>query len=77
MRPDQANDAQVALRAEEDSRIRGLRLAGALTQEALEVEVGLSRNMIVWLEWGRKCVAYECLLDVAGVLGVPARSSWA
>lgn len=52
------------------ARIRELRLAQELSQEALALESGLSRNMIIGLEWGRKSVAYERLWDLADVLGV-------
>lgn len=53
------------------ARIRELRLAQQLSQEALALESGLSRNMVIGLEWGRKSVAYERLWDIAAVLGVP------
>lgn len=42
-----------------------------LSQEALALESGLSRNMIIGIEWGKKSVAYERLWDLADVLGVP------
>ncbi|MDR6988965.1 hypothetical protein J2Y66_003473 [Paenarthrobacter nitroguajacolicus] len=32
------------------------------------MESGLSRNMIIGIEWGRKSVAYERLWDIAAVL---------
>lgn len=53
------------------ARIRELRLGQNLSQEALALESGLSRNMIIGLEWGRKSVAYERLWDIADVLDVP------
>jgi transcriptional regulator with XRE-family HTH domain len=53
------------------ARIRELRLEQALSQEALALESGLSRNMIIGIEWGRKSVAYERLWDIADVLEVP------
>lgn len=56
------------------ARIRELRLAQDLSQEALALESGLSRNMIIGIEWGRKSVAYERLWDVADVLGVSINS---
>jgi transcriptional regulator with XRE-family HTH domain len=52
------------------SRIRELRLGQELTQEALGLEAGLSRVMIIGIEWGKKSVAYERLWDIADVLGV-------
>ncbi|WP_405472624.1 helix-turn-helix domain-containing protein [Paenarthrobacter ilicis] len=53
------------------AKIRELRLEQNLSQEALALESGLSRNMIIGLEWGRKSVAYERLWDIADVLQVP------
>lgn len=41
-----------------------------LTQEALGLEAGLSRVMIIGVEWGKKSIAYERLWDIADVLGV-------
>ncbi len=52
------------------SRIRELRIEQELTQEALGLEAGLSRVMIIGIEWGNRSVAYERLWDIAEVLGV-------
>ncbi|MFC8408741.1 helix-turn-helix domain-containing protein [Arthrobacter sp. NPDC057259] len=52
------------------SRIRELRIEQQLTQEALGLEAGLTRVMIIGIEWGRRSVAYERLWDLADVLGV-------
>jgi transcriptional regulator with XRE-family HTH domain len=52
------------------SRIRELRIEQQLTQEALGLEAGLSRVMIIGIEWGKRSVAYERLWDIADVLGV-------
>ena len=52
------------------SKIREIRIAQEFTQEALGLESGLSRNMIIGIEWGKKSVAYERLWDIADVLGV-------
>jgi transcriptional regulator with XRE-family HTH domain len=41
-----------------------------LTQEALALEVGMSRNMLIHLEWGKRSIAYERLWDIAEVLDV-------
>lgn len=74
-RPSQSTEAQVRKwlerRKATGARIRELRLAQDLSQESLALESGLSRNMIIGIEWGRKSVAYERLWDVADVLGVP------
>lgn len=74
-RPSQST-AEQSLRWEErrrtvGARIRELRLGQNLSQESLALEAGLSRNMIIGLEWGRKSVAYERLWDIADVLRVP------
>lgn len=50
--------------------MRELRISQGLTQEALALGAGLSRNMIIGIESGRKSVAYERLFDIAQVLGV-------
>lgn len=74
-RPSQSSDEHVlrwaTRRASVGGRIRELRLAQELSQEALALESGLSRNMIIGIEWGRKSVAYERLWDIADVLNVP------
>lgn len=52
------------------ARIREIRIGQNLTQEALGLEAGLSRVMIIKIESGEKSVAYERLWDLAEVLGV-------
>ena len=74
-RPNQSTEEEslrwAARRANVGARIRELRLAQDLSQEAMALESGLSRNMIIGIEWGRKSVAYERLWDIAAVLDVP------
>lgn len=74
-RPQQSSEEQIlrwaARRERVGARIRELRLEQDLSQEALALESGLSRNMIIGIEWGRKSVAYERLWDIAAVLDVP------
>ncbi|WP_350309770.1 helix-turn-helix transcriptional regulator [Arthrobacter sp. efr-133-R2A-63] len=74
-RPAQSSEEQTlrwaARRQSVGARIREIRLAQDLSQEALALESGLSRNMIIGIEWGRKSVAYERLWDIADVLDVP------
>lgn len=53
------------------AKIRRLRTDAGLTQEALALESGLSRNVLIQLEWGRRSVLFERLYDLAGALGVP------
>lgn len=55
------------------ARIREIRIAQDLSQEALGLEAGLHRSMIIGIEWGRRSVAYERLWDIADVLGVDIR----
>ncbi|WP_200890981.1 helix-turn-helix domain-containing protein [Arthrobacter sp. SPG23] len=52
------------------ARIRELRLAQNLSQEALGLEAGVDRTMIIGIEWGKRTIAYERLWDIADVLGV-------
>lgn len=54
------------------ARIRELRVAAGLTQESLGLEAGISRNMIIGVEWGRRGILAERLGDIADVLGVTA-----
>lgn len=72
-RPHQSSEEQTLRWAERrtavGARIRELRLGQSLSQESLALESGLSRNMIIGIEWGTKSVAYERLWDIAGVLG--------
>lgn len=74
IRPSQTPDDRLtkwaARRTQVGERIRHLRLQHGLSQEALALEAGLSRNMLIGIEWGRKSIAYERLWDIADVLGV-------
>jgi transcriptional regulator with XRE-family HTH domain len=76
-RPRQSSEEQTlrwaSRRQSVGARIREIRLAQDLSQEALALESGLSRNMIIGIEWGRKSVAYERLWDIADVLDVPPK----
>ncbi|WP_410007894.1 helix-turn-helix domain-containing protein [Paenarthrobacter sp. JL.01a] len=85
IRPQQSSGEQTLRWAERRAlvggRIREIRLEQGLSQEALALESGLSRTMIIGIEWGRKSVAYERLWDIAAVLDcdvtelfVPAQS---
>lgn len=51
-------------------RIRNLRIAQGLSQEALALESGLSRNMTIGVEFGRRGMSFERLWDIADVLGI-------
>lgn len=52
-------------------RIRELRVAGQMTQEALALKSGLSRNLLVDVELGKSGLLFERLFDLAAALGVP------
>lgn len=73
-RPSQTTPARSRVwqkrREQVGARIRELRIAQGLSQEALGLEAGMHRSMIINLEWGRRSVAYERLWDVADVLGL-------
>lgn len=74
IRPNQTESSRLAIWAERRQvvglRIRELRNELGLSQESLALEAGLSRNMVIGIEWGRKSLAYERLFDIADVLGV-------
>lgn len=56
------------------ANVRRLRIEAGLTQEALALESGLSRNQLIELEHGRRGVLFERLEDLGQTLGVsPAR----
>ncbi|HMR47654.1 MAG TPA: helix-turn-helix transcriptional regulator [Arachnia sp.] len=52
------------------TRIRALRQERGLSQESLALESGLSRNMLIQVEWGQRGIMAERLGDIAEVLGV-------
>lgn len=53
-------------------RIRTLRVDRGLTQEALALGSGVTRNVLIDVESGKRGLLYERLFDLAEVLGVPA-----
>ncbi len=58
------------VRVEVGRRIRQLRKAAGMTQEALALESGLSRNLLVDVELGKSGLLYERLFDLARALKV-------
>jgi len=50
--------------------IRACRLEAGLTQEALAIESGVTRNMLIHLEHGSRAVSFERIYDLALALGV-------
>ena len=75
-RPDQNDPDRVAAwefrRREVGERIRALRIQRGLTQEALALQSGVSRNVLIDVELGKRGLLYERLFDIAEALGVPA-----
>lgn len=61
-------------RARVGANVRARRLEAGLTQEALALESGLSRNQLIELEHGRRGVLFERLEDLADALGTDAAS---
>lgn len=53
--------------------IRAERLKVGLTQEALALESGVTRNMLIHLEHGTRAVSFERIYDLARALGIPAQ----
>lgn len=51
-------------------RIQSLRLDRGLTQEQLALLSGVSRNVLMDVEHGRRGILHERLFDVAKALGV-------
>ncbi len=43
-----------------------------MTQEALALSSGVTRNVLIDVEHGRRGLLYERLVDIAQALGVPA-----
>ena len=54
------------------TRIHDLRVERKLTQEQLALLSGVSRNIVVDVEHGRRGLLHERLFDIAKVLGVSA-----
>ncbi|MGV0807935.1 helix-turn-helix domain-containing protein [Mycolicibacterium setense] len=53
------------------ARIRELRLERCLTQEALAIRSGVTRNVLIDVELGRRGLLFERLYDLADALEVP------
>lgn len=53
-------------------RIRTLRIQQGLTQEALALKSGVTRNVLIDVEHGRRGLLYERLFDIADALQIPA-----
>jgi transcriptional regulator with XRE-family HTH domain len=74
-RPAQNDPERVAAwerrRHEVGQRIRALRTERGLTQEALALGSGVTRNVLIDVELGRRGLLYERLFDIAEALQVP------
>ena len=74
-RPSQNNPQRVAQwerwRKRVGGNIRDLRTARGMTQEALALHSGVTRNVLIDVEHGRRGLLYERLFDIAEALEVP------
>ncbi|MFV8165302.1 helix-turn-helix domain-containing protein [Mycobacterium sp. 134] len=74
-RPSQTDPERAAVWANRretvGSRIRQLRLERGLTQEALAIRSGVTRNVLINVELGRRSLLFERLYDLADALEVP------
>ncbi|MHA3024348.1 helix-turn-helix domain-containing protein [Mycobacterium sp. BMJ-28] len=75
-RPSQNDPKRVAAwekrRRKVGTRINTIRLERGLTQEQLALLSGVSRNVLVDVEHGRRGLLHERLFDIAKALGVTA-----
>jgi transcriptional regulator with XRE-family HTH domain len=75
-RPSQTDPKRAAAwarrRHETGSRIRALRQERGLTQEQLALLSGVTRNVLIDVELGKRGLLYERLFDLADGLGVTA-----
>ncbi|QOF28774.1 XRE family transcriptional regulator [Mycobacteroides abscessus subsp. abscessus] len=55
-------------------RIRAARIERGMTQEALALDSGVTRNVLIDVEHGRRGLLYERLVDIADALGVSVGS---
>lgn len=73
-RPSQTDPSHLArwqgIRQQVGAQIRAIRIEKGLTQEALALEAGISRNHLIEVEHGRRGLLYERLVDLSRVLGV-------
>lgn len=80
-RPSQNHPERVAqwqrIRTAVGSRIRRERLRQGLTQEQLALASGVTRNVLIDVEHGRRGLLYERLVDIADALSVSAGTFFA
>ena len=74
-RPSQNNPERVAQwerwREVVGRNIRELRVQRGMTQEVLALHSGVTRNVLIDVEFGRRSLLYERLFDLADALDVP------
>jgi transcriptional regulator with XRE-family HTH domain len=74
-RPNQNNPERVAQwersRKSVGNNIRRLRTDKGMTQETLALRSGVTRNVLIDVEFGRRGLLYERLFDIAEALQVP------
>ncbi|SKI12513.1 helix-turn-helix transcriptional regulator [Mycobacteroides abscessus] len=74
-RPDQNDPERVAAwsrtRQVVGRRIRAIRIEREMTQEALALSSGVTRNVLIDVEHGRRGLLFERLVDIADALDVP------
>ncbi|MEZ5132989.1 MAG: helix-turn-helix transcriptional regulator [Mycobacterium sp.] len=74
-RPSQNSPERVAnwerWRAVVGGNIRACRTGKGMTQEALALRSGVTRNVLMDVEHGKRGILYERLIDIANALGVP------
>ncbi|MDO3092017.1 helix-turn-helix transcriptional regulator [Mycobacteroides abscessus subsp. abscessus] len=73
-RPDQTDPERAAAwaRARQDvgGKIRSFRIERGMTQEQLALASGVTRNVLIDVEHGKRGLLYERLFDLADALGV-------
>ncbi|EIU07029.1 putative transcriptional regulator [Mycobacteroides abscessus 5S-0421] len=52
------------------ARVRDLRIERGMTQEQLALDSGVTRNVLIDVEHGKRGLLYERLFDLAEALGV-------
>jgi len=74
-RPDQTSPERAAAWAQHrhrvGERIRSIRTAQGRTQEELALTSGVTRNLLIDVEHGRRGLLYERLYDISEALQVP------